>query len=65
MYIQHIGISTCRRVISVELVGYIGRDGMCPQNLGSTAEKYGKVYLELHMSEVDNFIMWVDDILRY
>lgn len=34
----------------------------CPHHLSSMVEKYGKVYLELHMSEVDVFVMWVNDM---
>ena len=34
----------------------------CPHHLSSMAEKYGKVYLELYMSEVDELIMWVNDM---
>ena len=34
----------------------------CPHHLSSKVKKYGRVYLELYMSEVDKFIMWVDDM---
>ena len=35
---------------------------VCAHHLGSKIEKYGKLYLELHMSEIDELIMWVHDM---
>ena len=33
----------------------------CPGILNSKVMKYGKVYLDLHYSEVDKLIFWVDE----
>ena len=35
----------------------------CPQLLNSSkVVKYGKTYLELHMSQIDKFVMWVTEM---
>ena len=34
----------------------------CPGILNSKVVKYGKMYLELHYSEVDKLIFWVDEM---
>lgn len=35
---------------------------MCRVHVGTKVLKYGKVYLELHNSEVDELVMWVDEM---
>ena len=34
----------------------------CPHLLSSKVVKYGKMYLELHYSEVDKIVFWVDEM---
>ena len=34
----------------------------CPDLLDSKVEKYGKQYLELHYSEVDKLVFWIDEM---
>ena len=44
------------------LTFYCHSGSKCHHSLNSKVEKYGKVYLELHMSEVDELVMWVDEM---
>lgn len=34
----------------------------CPSHLNSKVQKFGKVYLELHTSDVDELVTWVDEM---
>ena len=44
-----------------ELLTFYGAS-QCPQLLSSKVDMYGKMYLELHHSVVDELVYWVDNM---